>query len=468
MTFISKGSFVVLNKNNSLVFLIIMLLLSACTTQRAMSLYEKGQYLESVSVVTNELDRKGKLPMDILAKKMFAIIHGSIQHYEQRLYKASSEDHDEKIAAYRGLLNIRIDLEDKFYSSEFTLFIAKNKIDDLTMSLAEQFYLKGNLISPSNTIDHKIKADIYRLGLEFTEYKDMRALMEKHDKKYADLASEEAYKNAMKAVQNKQYRSASEYFGQVVQLYKNYGDYKNSQALFTQYDKLWRTDAAQDAYTQAQNLSDKTNNSKATHRKIADLYNQANNYYSPYGSFKDSYSLALKHKKLGVVNIALDIKKSYPRNSNLESAIEKNIKSQFSKDYQSFSGYTASSDLIITITYDVRYDLEQDKIEEKNLNQEIDGVVKYFKETVTHRKNHYSVNVYMNVSGLTSFSDKFNISESSSEMIKEYSGDVPYTYHNKRQGLFKSERDFETAIINRLNYELPRMLSHINYEIERY
>lgn len=449
--------------------LIMLVLLSGCSTvYKANKLYEKGQYIGSVKEITEKLDRTGKLPYESTSRKMFDLIHKSIDHYERALPDSNSKNYPDKIYAYEGIYNIRLLLENKFYSDKFSVFLNSYTTKDLKVTLAEQYYLHGNTMTPSQIGDYKTKANIYRKGLSYGEHKDMRKLMEQNDFKYADLSAADAYAKGECAAKDKSYRDASEYFASAIMYYKDYGDYKDSKQLFVKYDKLWRTEVARDAYTQAQYIS-RRNMKKADHRSVAKLYKSAYDIYRPYGVYENSYKLWKEHEKLGVVNIYLSIDRGIGGrfSDRQESDIKQAVKRLFDQNYYNLSEYNSSSaDVKIYVYYKMDYDENRDQLP-RSRTIEADG--KRFTETKTIKENRVLANVEVKVSS-PSFSTKtkeFKAGAYSSEVIVRYSGDVPSGYRNSSSGRYKRRVDLEEEISDEINRQLFPIIKNVREEIDR-
>ncbi len=452
----------------TLIILSIISILNACTTTyRANSLYEKGQYVQSVRIITDKLDRTKQWPEHKLtAQKMTDIIHGSIHHFEQHLANSNHQDFDNKIYAYKGLLQIRELLDHKFYSNRFNEFVSAYNISALKQNIAEQYYFKGNAVKPVAIIDYKTKANIYAEGLNYADYKDMRVLQQKYAKQYATLAAEDAYKKGKNAAAEKQYKAASEYFAQSRDFYKAYGAYKDSHEQFIKYDKLWRIQAAQTAFNQA---AQKGNNAqyKSDHRSAASMYLQAYNYYKPYGDFKNSQGLYQKHKELGTVYITTHIEGN-TTDRDIDKRLKKLVENKFKDGYYRVAQNGARRDIDITISYRTYYNDEKEKQHRRHLqDKDESGNTLNFTEHTLEKQNRYRIELKLRASGKVSFSDQFTLKASSFRTETSYSGQVPLKYTKQANGSLKTRAQLERSLENDLDAKINEMLSSIYYDTER-
>ncbi|WP_434777202.1 hypothetical protein [Neisseria sp. Ec49-e6-T10] len=450
----------------SCLLLCALLVLGGCTTVgKANKLQEKGQYVESVKIITDKLDQSGTLPSQSTFNSMSNIIYRSIQHFENKLSMASEKNYDERINAYEGIFNIRVLLENKFYSNHFANFIASYKLPELRSTLAQLHYLKGNEINPVQIIDYKIKSDIYKAGLKYAEYKDMRTLMEKYAKQYATLAAEDGYKKGVDAAKMKDYFQASEHFAQVINVYKAYGDYKDSKKLFTQYDRQWRTESAQKAFDEAQSIAQNARY-KADNREAAQKYTEAFEYYKPYGDFKNASSFASKQKDLGTVYIDFYIdghkRDGTKTERDLKSIINPAFKQTFNSSYYQQATRNTRKDLTIRVRYSVKYHINKDKVREyKQQETGSDGKVRYFTKVVKEKRNRYEIDVTVTAAGKVSYQDGFKLHSTSSEEQIRYTGDVPSGYKAHTNGRMESEYTLERQIENEVQSRIKDILLNI-------
>ena len=453
---------------HSFFILVIAFIIGACTTTyKANKFYEKGEYLQSVRTITNDLDKTNKWPEHKLtAQKMLDIINGSIRHFEQHRDNSNRFDYDNNIYAYKGLLEIRQLLNNKFYSSYFSGFIHSYNITTLKQTIAEQYYLKGNTIKPVAIIDYKTKADLYKEGLNYAEYKDMRALQQKYARQYASLAAADFYKKGQEAAKAKEYKMASEFFAQARDVHKEFGAYKNSHEQFVKYDKIWRTNAAGKVYDQAQSKANYARY-KSDHRNVAALYLEAYNYYKPYGNFKDSQNLYQKHLDLGMIYITTHISGS-STNWDIERLIKKQIVDKFHESYYKTASLSGRRDLDIDIYYKIYYEDSKEKRNSRPLQHtDASGNRLNFTEHTVEKYNHYRVEVKIKASGKVYFSDDFTAKASSYRSETTYSGNVPSNYKNQNKGSIKSKYDLEKEVEKEVEYKIRDMLSSIYYQTER-
>ncbi|MCO6505236.1 MAG: hypothetical protein J6568_07465 [Snodgrassella sp.] len=336
---------------------------------------------------------------------------------QENIVGAAATDYHTRIENYKLLLTMKTQLQNKSYSQFIEDFLTMHDEQVLKKKIAEQFYEQANAVVVNGSQDYLRKAKIYREGLSYYAYKDISKRAEDNQRLYYKTAAEEFYSQAKDNV-NKQdykqaainfrkahevylplgkykdsaklaavyekkwrtieaenhyhtaqsivrnasnssdYRKASELFRQAADLYRAYGDYKNSQKLTVIYDKKWRTMDAEDSYQRGQEISRNATRLK-DYRDASVYYSKAAQVYSPYGDYKGASQLADSHYKKGLVSIFI----------NTDGIDSRDIRSELDKSFVRFVPTSAQANLIIHVR--TKGDYQINKEEAKVFNRTV-------------------------------------------------------------------------------------------------
>lgn len=433
----------------------------------ANKLYEKGDYVSSVERITKTLDKDGKLPSESTTKKMFTLIQNSIDAQEAILYEVPDTLYQEKITEYLKVRKIRALLDKKFYSPYFQSFLEKHAEVDL--EIAKQYYAYGNSIIPQKISDYKEKATLFKDGLYYAEYKDMRQLMEENAFKYADLSAEESYLQGQAAVKVQDYKTASEKFSFAYNIYKNYGEYKDSRTLFLKYDELWRNIQAQEYYSEAQRIEGGFigHIKKADYRKAADFYQKAYDVYEPYGDFKSSYNKWKENENKGRVFVYISVDKEIGSSQNwdVEAEMIRIVQSHFSDSFFEMTSNSALADVKLSITYESDYE----EYEWDEAREMLDYYGNEYTEIKEFFENKYQLDVKIRIS-TKEFSDVDFVSlKVGSSSVEVFRDDDFGHYFQSSDGYEKSENELLRETISgaetRLSSTLYSFYTRVKQEL---
>ena len=121
--------------------------LTACTLNKAMQSYEKGDYLSSIRIVTNKLNEKQEYPRNSLKKSWLESVHLSLS----RIENLPNVSIDQKIKRLETIYQARYLLDAGFYRNEFTAFNQRYPMPSLKLDMAKLYYQKGNAIQLNTT-----------------------------------------------------------------------------------------------------------------------------------------------------------------------------------------------------------------------------------------------------------------------------------------------------------------------------
>ncbi|WP_179854723.1 hypothetical protein [Gilliamella sp. wkB171] len=444
----------------------LIFLLTACHTRTADDAYKEGKYLESISLLTTSIEEKGESKFDKdSAEKLRTLVSNITAHYETSLANTAATDYQTRIDIYQSLLKMKMMLRDRFYSQTVSFFNDKYNIEQLEQTIAKQYYDYGNSITGTDSQSYLQKATLYQKGLEHYNYKNIQTLYQNANTKYMQVAAKEFYDFGKKMAQDGQYKNAAEAFSNASQVYQPLGKYKDSDKLFTYYDKKYRTQEAENFYRQGEELM-KTANRHATYRQAAEYYSSAASIYRPYGAFRDASYKAQQCAQRGVVTV------------NYRGTIfDSEVRSALNSNYISF--YGSNPDVIINITQKedfsdsgetVNNESKSETIVEKmvdvtddkgnTVKKPIYKEQKFNLKTITH-SNRLRVTTYINVSGAFSYSQQFDVEQSSSKIDYIYSGDVPHNYHNQTKGTLETKSSLANKIQDQQRSQLKSYLSQI-------
>ena len=152
----------------------VIFFLTACHTRTSEEAYKEGKYLESISLLTNNIEEKGLKKYDKdKAEKLRTLVTNVMEHYETNLANTSDTDYKKRIDIYQNLLKMKMMLRDRFYSSTIDFFNNKYDLEQLEQTIAKQYYDYANSITGTDSISYKNKANLYQRGLERYNYKDI-------------------------------------------------------------------------------------------------------------------------------------------------------------------------------------------------------------------------------------------------------------------------------------------------------
>ncbi|MDF7670528.1 hypothetical protein PT276_04845 [Orbaceae bacterium ESL0721] len=487
---------------------VLLLILSGCSLShyRINRQLENGNYLGVISLLADDMDKQSLPLSEGDAKYLLQTVDHLTEAVETDLTNKEASDFYSRVESYKLLLTIRKQLADKPYGEILTTFNQRYPEKVINQHLAAQYYDYAKSQRPTTSDDYKKVAEIYKEGMAYDRnykdiakqyknsqnqsyrvaaqelyaagkafalqkkykeasesfaaadaaykplghYKDSVALSKQYDKKYRTITAEKHYTAGKNHALQENYKDAAESFTAAEDIYRPIGHYKDSAELAKQYDKKYRTIAAENNFTQAQLLGQQRRY-KSTYRSIAYYYQAAADIYQPYGDYKGAASLAAKNRDLGQVYV-------YIANSEFSHIIENAL----SASYISFVSYSAA-DVVIDISldrpdYSHDYGTEQTENRYEKINAgekaitNADGSVTFetqyqeYSYTLHSRKESNSIKLYATVSASGSLSSRGTASGSASSEATHYwvTGNVPPSsnYNNSyTSGKLLSERE---------------------------
>ncbi|QIQ22068.1 hypothetical protein [Zophobihabitans entericus] len=421
---------------------LFILLLSSCSMARtAEDAFKEGRYLESVELIAQYMEETGQSKLtgdDII--RFQTIIQGAMSHYENDLLAADRTDYARRIDDYKALLTMKNRIGSKFYSQQVYFFNNKYEVLQLRQLIAEEYYLYGKSLKPQTSKEYYQQASIYKSGLEQYKYKDIETLYNASNKKYMELAASEFYTLGQQFAKDGSYKEASEQFKKASDVYKPLGKYKDSQTLYVEYDRKYRTAEAKGFYQQAQALA-KTARTHKQYREVADLYKQAIDIYKPYGQYLDATTLQKQYADKGIVKIFVE--------SSYYTTL---VRTKLVATYVKFVDSSAAADVIVKADATESYKQTPPRTSVNAMSENVvekvmtltnpDGsqykqnVYKtyYFNQRITESQNQYTVKTTVRAYGAISYSNSNTVTRSSKQTEYKYEGDVPTNYRNSTSG----------------------------------
>nr|WP_174507045.1 hypothetical protein [Acinetobacter sp. Marseille-Q1620] len=443
--------------------LFLISILSACTLKKAVRSYENGDYISSIRIVTDRLDEKRDYPRNSLKKSWLNTVYLSLNKIEN----LPDNSLEQKIQRYEEIYQARNLVGTGFYSNNFTAFNQRYPMPQLKFDIAKLYYEKGNNIKTIVTDNYREKAEAYQNGLKYANYLDMASLAAKYQKEYSSRLASDYYQSALTAVKMKNYKDASENFQKASNAFSNYGSFKDSQQQFVKYDKLWRSEEAEQFFSQAIS-KDRSATRKADFREAAKLYNDSYEIYLPYGIYKNSVSLRAISKRKGTVNIGYSINQDRGDDScgssysdSLSKRIKRTIEDRF-KSYPFELSPIRSADIQLYFDYRTRF--QRGNLEQSNQVQSIvdpQGKTVKFNQHNESRRNQYEITMNIEAMGDVQMRKRISKETSSEENKVFYSGAVPQGYRDKTQGSLKNQSDSCLEIISDLEREIDYVLDDI-------
>lgn len=272
-------------------FSLLLFLFLGCDLKKAEEAYEKGDYVTAVKYSVKYLDGKKTFPNNKESKKILENLDNIVSYYEKNIEAATTTD--SKIKYMSEFWEIRTMVDKKSYNKYIEFFTAKYTVDELGMNTAEQYYIKGEGIRAVNTDDYLRKATAYETGLTYYNYKDIKEKAENYRFKYSDLKAGEHYTKGLSDEKNGRYRSAEQNFLAAYNVYKNYGNYKDS---YKRY--LTNSEKADGADAEKFYKTGKSQEAAKSYCEAAESFEAAADAYNKHGNYKDSTELTAKNDKL--------------------------------------------------------------------------------------------------------------------------------------------------------------------------
>lgn len=444
--------------------------LTACTLNKAMQSYEKGDYLSSIRIVTNKLNEKQEYPRNSLKKSWLESVHLSLN----RIENLPNLSIDQKIKRFETIYQARSLLDAGFYRDEFTAFNQRYPMPSLKLDIAKLYYQKGNAIQLNTTESYKQKADAYQTGASYAEYLDMSKLATRYQFEYATRLAGDYYQSGLLQVRIKDYQAASEDFAKASEAYAAHGNYKDAAQQFSKYDQLWRTEKASELFLQA-SQKERSARYKVDFRDIAKLYQDANSIYKPYGNYKNAADLAGTATQKGLVRVAYFIEQEKGDDRCGKYSSER-LSERFAQELNTafkaapFRLMDRRSDADIVVYFDYSSDYSEGRPEKNNQVQSVvdhERQVFKFNQRTEFQKNKYEMRLIIETKGAVSLRKAISLENETEQSKVFYSGDVPAGYRNTTTGTLKNQDELCQGLTEDLQRQVNRVLNDIVSQAKR-
>lgn len=447
----------------SLCTLTLCLLLGACQTMadQAMQSFEQGDYVRSVAEYAAYATDRGDQMSDKKRQEFQRIVHQSVSHYEAKLDQAAAQDHSTRINQLLALKNMRLSLYAPIHRQLVPEVIQRLDLDGLTQSVADQYYQLGRSISGTQREDYLRRAEAYQNALaQVNPYKDSQTLFTSNDKTYKGLLAEELYQAGLNLAKHQDYRGAAASLGQIEAIYAPYGHYKNTAALFKQYESIWRTAEYKVLLQQAERAAGHIHNKRSA-RDAAALYQRAANTLSSYGDGQMARQKAKQYQQQGLIQVFVDDDGKPLMHTSSTSSASAALDSSTLTPFLRVTKDRKAADIVVTIRLKETYERDGDDTDGVSQTKQIrDGnkttthpngavttepnyVTKRFTQVTTRAENRYITTVTLSFSGLYQSKVSHDFSASSEKKVVSYEGDVPSgkAYDKKQVSSMKSKEE---------------------------
>ncbi|MCX8617252.1 hypothetical protein J3U42_02470 [Gilliamella sp. B2923] len=446
--------------------ILLVFCLNACHVRTADKAYQQGQYVESISLLTSNINEKGEAKFnDESAEKLRVLVSNVMAHYETIINSSVSTDYQARIDSYESLRKINLLLVNRFYSQTVAFFNDKYAASKLDQLIAKEYYDYGNSIKGTDSDSYKIKANLYLKGSERYKYKDIFTLYKNAKKQQLDIEAKHHYDLGKTFSQQGNYNEASLEYLKAWEVYKPLGEYKDSYKLYEDNKRKHVTALAKEYYERA-SLLEKTAYKRETYREAAKNYEAANLAYQHFGQYRDASARASRCKLQGRVNV-------YVKDSDYLYW----VKQVFKEDYIYFVDRSSQANVIIDInatsdyihmkpyeTNEAKTERYVERMTEKTDDKGNKVKVPVYKEqhfnlkTITYAKK-YSITTRVDISGDINYSSRFSSEAISTKTDYIYSGNVPSKYRNSSEGESKSKSTLKYEAESEQGADIRQFLS---------
>lgn len=498
--------------NKIIMFMVLILTIISCDLKKAEEAFEKGDYVTAVEYSVKYLDKQKKFPTNKESKKILSNLDYIVNYYEKNISQSNSLDI--KIENLTNLRKIRILLDNKKYDTQINFFTGKYNINNMGEQLAELYYTKGEEIKILKTEDYLEKAKVYEKGASYYNYKDINQKIYENKFKYADIKAAEYYSAGISAEKQGVYRTAETNFQAAVNVYKDFGkykdaeiryltnnekadkadaekfyqkgksyekisdycsaansyekaakaylkhgDYKDTKTLLNKNDELCRRSVAEKYYNEAKKL-EYSARYKYEYREVAKKYNDAYEAYRSYGTYKDSYQKYKDYEEKGKIRVYIA--------DDIDGVIRRGL----DKKNVVFTNSYLNSDVKVEIIERRYYREYPEEFHRRDMSERIktgtrdiqdkDGrSVKEdvyenfsFKEVKKYRRNELKVDMEFAVSGLIRTSNRYRYSEESFREEFYYEGRTPGKYQRRMNDHYRDERNLYRIIESKMKNDI--------------
>ncbi|GAA5784185.1 hypothetical protein [Chitiniphilus shinanonensis] len=447
-------------------------LLAGCAIQQATTAFAEGRYLDSVRKVVSYLDGRNALPDAEDSAKLFGIVRDVVAHYETELAQTPPGYRGVRIANLDALWQLRTLLDGKYYDQQVAFFTGKYTISGLAQQVAEQYYLSAQEIPIRGKDDYLARAQAYGNALKYYPYKDAAALQERNTREYWQANAEEHYLRGKSAIASKDYRMASEELEQAISDFASYGPYKDSQALYDKYDRIYRGDESRRLYRQASTAA-QTARLRYEYRAVAADFQQAYDIHAKYGELNDARSQAEQYRARGMVSVALEID---------DPALEREVRDWLNLPYLRWSG--AGSDVRLSLRWQDRYDERRndrtvtamsENVKSRAQRTKPDGGTEWYDAYTLYRfnkvreasENWLELRLDVDASGQYRYRNSHTERVGSRWAEEFYTGEVPPKYRRRTEGDWASREELYGRAWAQIRPSLRRDIDEIAAGLQR-
>lgn len=405
-----------------LLLLVLIFTIISCDLKNAEKAFENGDYVSAVRYSTKYLDSKKEFPSSKESKKIIENLYFIEKYYADGIKNAGNIK--EKISYISELREIRILLNNKAYDKQISFFTDKYDIKDLSEELAGLYYTVG--LSNEKSGDFREAENnflnIKNIYKDYGNYKDSNERYFSNRKKANEKEAEGYYSAAKSHEKSKNYCDARDFYEKASEVYAEHGNYKDTKTLYQQNDKGCKKSLSEKYYEEARKKEAGARN-KYEYRELADMFYRSYEVYREYGSVNDAHEKYKLYQEKGIVKVYLE--------NDLDNLMKKNL----SEPYIEYVSYSSGSDITIDISERRDYRNFPERRDVRNLNE--DGY--NFREVNITRENELALKVKINVRGKAAYMNKYEYVKGSYSKERNYDGKVPGNYKNYRENKYESE-----------------------------
>ena len=431
-------------------------LLVACTHQRTFQeAYAEGSYIESINLLATKIEKKSEANFKQTdAAQLRQLVTEVMNKYENELANTTKSNDEQRQEIYEKLLELNQRLSDHFYSSELAFFLDKYPSERLKQNIANFYTQQANAIPTNSAGDYEKRAALYKKSLDRYYDKNIEKAYIHADTKYRQLAAQTLYNLAKQEIRSGDYNAALACFRTISVIYKPLGQYKDTEKLARYYEKKARNKEAFDSYSQGEKIAKNATRSYQ-YRQAATNYQHAANTYAKYGNYRDSEQKARDYANKGKIRLYVT------GNANSFSNF---VEDYFKNDDAIILVYNSSdSDITINLSEDERYSEDGGSVTNDTKKN---GEKEYNLQTET-LVNNYSLNLSVNISGLSGYYDRFSAEKSSRQVKYTYTGDKPSYEFDSTDGNYYSRSELRQQAEDDIKSSLSNYLSRLSSAIHQ-
>ena len=431
-------------------------LLVACAHQRTyQDAYEEGNFLQSINLLAGTIEEKSEgnfKQTDV--EKLRQLVAEMMNKYETELANTIKTDYENRIEIYEKLLEMYERLNNHFYSPKLAFFLDKYSGERLKQTIANIYTDQANAIPTNSAGDYEERAALYKKSLDRYYDKNIEKAYIHADTKYRQLAAQTLYDLAKREIRSGDYNAALACFRTIDVIYKPLGHYKDTEKLARYYEKKARNKEAFDSYSQGEKIAKNATRSYQ-YRQAATNYQHAANTYAKYGNYRDSEQKAIEYTTKGQIRLYVT-----GNTNSFSNFVEDYFKND---DAIMLVNNSRNSDITINLSEDERYSDDGGSVTNDTKKN---GEKEYNLQTET-LVNNYSLNLSVNISGLSGYYDRFSAEKSSRQVKYTYTGDKPSYEFDSTDGNYYSRSELRQQAEDDIKSSLSNYLSRLSSAIHQ-